>query len=129
MTYQNSTAMNEHLNTLKEEGGQRSQRIGKILRHALIDAFAEVKEGAQTMSPVAKELTAEVVDQLKTQGHETVGKLDDALAQDLAQKTSPDPSVVTQVKTLLRKVLQLIREKLSPSYPVPAQQIEAGTAD
>ena len=71
---------------LYREGLARSQRVNKILRAAFSQTAAEFKEGRQTLSPLAKEVTSETVATVKVKGQQAAEVLNDAWVQEADSK-------------------------------------------
>ncbi|MEL6139297.1 MAG: hypothetical protein AAFR42_18070 [Cyanobacteria bacterium J06628_6] len=100
--------MNENLKQIKIEGGQRSQKIGKIFRAAFAEAATEVTAGTQTVRPLAKELANAVAETAKVKGQEVTVNVRKAFAETAVDEQ--DFAVRLQLK--LQAIFKAIRETL-----------------
>ena len=67
---------------LYQEGLTRSVRVGKILKAAFSQTAAEFKEGRQTLSPLAQEVTSETVATVKEKSQKAAEVINDVWAQE-----------------------------------------------
>lgn len=86
---------------LYQEGLTRSMRVGKILKAAFSQTAAEFKEGRQTLSPLAQEVTTETVATVKEKGQKAAEVINDVWAQeadsqDLSERISRFLSTIAQ---------------------------------
>ncbi len=74
---------------LYQEGSTRSVRVAKILKAAFSQTAAEFKEGRQSLSPLAQEVTSETVATVKERSQKAAEALNDAWVKEA---DSPDLS-------------------------------------
>ena len=104
---------------LYQEGLERSQRINKILRAAFTQTAAEFKEGRQTLSPLAKEVTAETVTTVKTKGQQAAEVLNDAWAQEASSQ-----DLTERIVGFLQTVAQSAKVHLLPQVKTQAVKLD-----
>ncbi len=108
MTYTNTQAVNENFESIKAEGGRRTQKIADILKAAFAEAVGEVKDGASTVSPMAKDLAGNAVQVVKERGQEAYVN-----AKQAAKETATDEQdVITQFKLKLQAIVDAIKATL-----------------
>ncbi|EKU97379.1 hypothetical protein Lepto7375DRAFT_6567 [Leptolyngbya sp. PCC 7375] len=108
MTNTNTQVINENFQSIKAEGGRRTQKIGDILKSAFSEAISEVKEGASTVHPLAKDLADNAVQVVKEKGQEAYVN-----AKQAAQETATDEQdIVTQFKLKLQAIVEAIKATL-----------------
>ncbi|NEZ56869.1 hypothetical protein [Adonisia turfae] len=108
MTNTNTQVINENFQSIKAEGGRRTQKIGDILKSAFSEAISEVKEGASTVHPLAKDLADNAVQVVKEKGQEAYVN-----AKQAAQETATDEKdIVTQFKLKLQAIVEAIKATL-----------------
>lgn len=108
MTYTNTQAVNENFESIKAEGGRRTQKIADILKAAFSEAVGEVKDGASTVSPMAKDLAGNAVQVVKERGQEAYVN-----AKQAAKETATDEQdVITQFKLKLQAIVDAIKATL-----------------
>lgn len=108
MTNTNTQVINENFQSIKAEGGRRTQRIGDILKAAFSEAISEVKEGASTVHPLAKDLADNAVQVVKEKGQEAYVN-----AKQAAQETATDEKdIVTQFKLKLQAIVKAVKTTL-----------------
>ncbi|NEQ48629.1 MAG: hypothetical protein F6K11_00640 [Leptolyngbya sp. SIO3F4] len=109
MTNTNSqNAVTENFQSIKTEGGQRTQKIADILKTAFSDAITEVKEGASTVRPLAKDLAGNAVEVVKEKGQEAYGN-----AKQAAQETANDEKdIIARFKLKLQAIIDAIKATL-----------------
>ncbi|MEL7069475.1 MAG: hypothetical protein AAGN15_12580 [Cyanobacteria bacterium J06581_3] len=124
----------QKLNTLKQEGTERTKRIASILRQAFSETREEFQAGRTVISPIAKDVTTEAVSTVKQksqQAAEAVSQAwnDEAAAPDLTErignlikvlaKSAKDnlfPTVETQAKKQAIKIDQLLGDRYGEQY-------------
>ncbi|MBT9314805.1 hypothetical protein [Leptothoe spongobia] len=122
MTYTNSqTAVNENFQSIKSEGGRRTQKIADILKAAFSDAVTEVKEGAGTVSPLAKDLAGNAVEVVKGKGQEAYHSAKQA-AQDTANE---EQDVIARFKLKLQAIIDAIKATLFSQTEAAEAEAEA----
>lgn len=108
MTYTNSQAVNQNFQSIKAEGGRRTQKVADILKSAFSEAIGEVKEGANTVRPLAKDLADNAVQVVKEKGQEAYLN-----AKQAAKETATDEAdIVTQFKLKLQAIIDAIKATL-----------------
>ena len=138
----------EDLTKVKEQSGDRAQRIKTILKTALADAMAEVKGGAQEVKLTSKASLNKVVQSANTvdpaKSTVTVAateSLEEASAELVQSEVAPeatssaDPSVISDLQSLLKsaglKTKDMTREqydKLQAELPEYLDQAKGKTA-
>ncbi len=134
MTYTNSQAVNENFQSIKAEGSRRTQKIADILKSALVDALTEVKDGASTVRPLAKDLADNAVQAVKEKGQEAYVN-----AKQAAEETATDEKgIITRFKLKLQAIIDAIKATLfaqesaqepemTPTVPLIEQENEIHT--
>ena len=108
MTYTNTQAVNENFESIKAEGGRRTQKIADILKSAFSEAVTEIKDGTSTVRPLAKDLAGNAVQVVKERGQEAYVN-----ARQAAQETATDETdIVTQFKLKLQAIVDAIKATL-----------------
>ena len=108
MTYTNTQAVNENFETIKAEGGRRTQKIADILKSAFSEAVTEIKDGTSTVRPLAKDLAGNAVQVVKERGQEAYVN-----ARQAAQETATDETdIVIQFKLKLQAIVDAIKATL-----------------
>ena len=108
MTYTNTKAVNENFQSIKAEGGRRTQKITEILKSAFSETMTEVKAGATTVRPLAKDLAGNAVQVEKEKGQETYVN-----AKAAAQETAVDEQdIITQFKLKLQAIVEAVKATL-----------------
>ncbi|MEA5462271.1 hypothetical protein [Leptothoe sp. PORK10 BA2] len=108
MTYNNTQAVNENFESIKAEGGRRTQKIAHILKSAFSEAVNEVKDGASTVSPLAKDLAGNAVQVVKQKGQEAYVN-----AKQAAKETATDEQdIITQFKLKLQAIVDAVKATL-----------------
>ncbi|MEM7064205.1 MAG: hypothetical protein AAF572_13705 [Cyanobacteria bacterium P01_B01_bin.77] len=108
MTYTNSQAVNENFQSIKTEGGRRTQKIADILKSALSEAVTEVKEGATTVRPLAKDLAGNAVQVVKEKGQEAYVN-----AKQAAEETGTDEQdIIARFRLKLQAIVDAIKATL-----------------
>lgn len=108
MTYTNTKAVNENFQSIKTEGGRRTQKIADILKSALSEAVTEVKEGATTVRPLAKDLAGNAVQVVKEKGQEAYVN-----AKQAAEETGTDEQdIIARFKLKLQAIVDAIKATL-----------------
>ncbi|MEM9808087.1 MAG: hypothetical protein AAF959_22705 [Cyanobacteria bacterium P01_D01_bin.56] len=108
MTSTNVQAANDNFKTIKEEGGRRTQKIADILKAAFSDAVTEVKDGASTVRPLAKDLAGNAVEVVKEKGQEAYGN-----AKQAAQDTANDEKdIIARFRLKLQAIVDAIKATL-----------------
>ena len=108
MTYTNSQAVNKNFQSIKSEGGRRTKKVADIFKSAFSEAMSEVKDGATTVRPLAKELADHAVQVVKEKGHDAYVN-----AKQAAQETAIDEKdMLTQVKLKLQAIFDAIKATL-----------------
>lgn len=107
MDMNNTTPMTNNFDQIKTESGTRSQRIRKILKAAFTQTSAELKEGYTIVRPLAAEMSATVVEDLKQKGNHASSTLKDAWGAEADQTSAWDrwQRVLTVVSTAIRNTL------------------------
>ncbi|MGB3766069.1 MAG: hypothetical protein WA947_05880 [Phormidesmis sp.] len=108
---------------LYQEGSTRSVRVAKILKAAFSQTAAEFKEGRQSLSPLAQEVTSETVATVKEKGQKAAEVLNDAWvqeadSQDLTERISRFLSVIAQSAS------QSAKTRLFPQMKVQASKLD-----
>ncbi|MEM7796169.1 MAG: hypothetical protein AAF579_17160 [Cyanobacteria bacterium P01_C01_bin.118] len=122
MTYTNSqTAVNENFQSIKSESGRRTQKIADILKAAFSDAVTEVKEGAGTVRPLAKDLAGNAVEVVKEKGQEAYHS-----AKQAAQDTAVDEQdIVARFKLKLQAIIDAIKATLFSRTEEAVTEVDA----
>lgn len=108
MTYPNTNAVNENFQSIKKEGSLRTQKIADILKSAFSEAVAEVKDGATTVRPLAKDLAGNAVQVVKEKGQEAYVN-----AKEAAKETAADEKdIITQFKLKLQAIVDALKATL-----------------
>ncbi|MEM6254179.1 MAG: hypothetical protein AAF821_14780 [Cyanobacteria bacterium P01_D01_bin.156] len=108
MTSTNAQAVNNNFQSIKDEGGQRTQKIADILKAAFSEAVTEVKEGASTVRPLAKDLAGNAVEVVKEKGQEAYDN-----AKQAAQDTANDEQdIIARFKLKLQAIVDAIKATL-----------------
>ena len=134
----------QKLNTLRQEGTERTKRIASILRQAFSETREEFQAGRTVISPIAKEVTTEAVSTVKQksqQAAEAVNQAwnDEAAAPDdlterlvslikvLAKsaKTNLFPTVEIQAKKQAVKIDQMLNSRYGNQYTTFRDRLEA----
>ncbi|MDJ0708075.1 MAG: hypothetical protein QNJ46_32785 [Leptolyngbyaceae cyanobacterium MO_188.B28] len=109
MTYTNSQeAVNENFQSIKAEGGLRTQKIADILMTAFSDAITEVKEGAGAVRPLAKDLADHAVEVVRERGQEAFDNVKKA-TQDTA---NDEKDIIARFRLKLRAIVDAIKTTL-----------------
>lgn len=108
MTDTNTQVINENFQSIKSEGGRRTQKIADILKSAFSEAVTEVKEGATTVRPLAKDLADNAVQVVKERGQEAYVN-----AQQAAQETATnEQDIIVRFKLKLQAIVDAIKATL-----------------
>lgn len=108
MTYTNTQAVNENFESIKAEGGRRSQKIADILKSAFSEAVTEIREGTSTVRPLAKDLAGNAVQVAKERGQEAYVN-----AKQAAKETATDETdIVTRFKLKLQAIVDALKATL-----------------
>ena len=108
MTYTNTQTANKNFQSIKEEGGRRTKKIADIFKAAFSETMTEVKDGATTVRPLAKELADNAVQVVKQKGHEAYVN-----AKEAAAETATDEKdMMTQFKLKLQAIVNAIKATL-----------------
>ncbi|MEO0868782.1 MAG: hypothetical protein AAFY17_10105 [Cyanobacteria bacterium J06642_11] len=108
MTSTNVQAANDNFQSIKEEGGRRTQKIADILKTAFSEAVSEVKEGAGTVRPLAKDLAGNAVEVVKEKGQEAYVQ-----AKQAAQDTGNDEQdIIAKFRLKLQAIVDAIKATL-----------------
>ncbi len=100
--------INENFQSIKAEGGRRTQKIADILKAAFSEAVTEVKEGTTTVRPLAKDLADHAVQVVKERGQEAYVN-----AKQAAQETATDEQdIVERFKLKLQAIVNAIKATL-----------------
>ena len=100
--------INENFQSIKTEGGRRTQKIADILKAAFSEAFTEVKEGATTVRPLAKDLADNAVQVVKEKGQEAY-----VSAKQAAQETGADEAdIIARFKLKLQAIVDAVKATL-----------------
>lgn len=119
MTHTNTQAVNENFESIKAEGGRRTQKIADIVKAAFSDAITEVKEGASTVRPLAKDLAGNAVEVVKEKGQEAYGN-----AKQAAQDTANDEKdIIARFKLKLQAIIDAIKATLLSQAEATADEI------
>ena len=109
-------AVNENFQSIKAEGGRRTQKIAGILKTAFSEAITEVKEGTSTVRPLAKDLADNAVQVVKEKGQEAYVN-----ARQAAQTTATDEKdIITRFKLKLQAIIDAIKSTLFAQAPETA---------
>ena len=123
----NTTVISENFKHIKTEGGQRSQKIGKIFRAAFTEAAAEVKAGAETVRPLAKELADAATETAKFKGVEISANVRKAFSETAID----EQDLATRLQLKLQAILKALRDTLlsswSPDAEAPVLPVEKDT--
>lgn len=104
----NTQAINDNFQSIKSEGGRRTQKIADIFKVAFSEAATEVKAGATTVRPLAKDLAGNAVQVVKERGQEAYVN-----AKQAAQETAIDEQdVVTRLQLKLQAIINAIKATL-----------------
>lgn len=108
---------------LYQEGSTRSVRVAKILKTAFSQTAAEFKEGRQTLSPLAQEVTSETVATVKERSQKAAEVLNDAWvqeadSQDLTERISRFLSAIAQSAS------QSAKTRLFPQVKIQAIKLD-----
>lgn len=104
----NTQAVNENFQSIKSEGGRRTQKIADIFKSAFSEAATEVKDGASTVRPLAKDLADNAVQVLKEKGQEAYVN-----AKQAAKETAVDEQdIITRLKLKLQAIVDAIKAAL-----------------
>ena len=104
----NTQVINESFQSIKSEGGRRTQKVADILKAAFAEAVTEVKEGATTVRPLAKDLADNAVQVVKERGQEAYVN-----AKQAAQETATDEQdIVARFKLKLQAIVDAIKATL-----------------
>ncbi|MEM8613332.1 MAG: hypothetical protein AAGF93_15030 [Cyanobacteria bacterium P01_H01_bin.105] len=104
----NTNAVNENFQSIKKEGSLRTQKIADILKSAFSEAVAEVKDGATTVRPFAKDLAGNAVQVVKEKGQEAYVN-----AKEAAKETADDEKdIITQFKLKLQAIVDALKATL-----------------
>ena len=107
MTYSN-TQLNENFQSIKTEGGLRTKKVAEILKVAFSEAVSEVKEGATTVRPFAKDLADTAVQVVKEKGQEAYVN-----AKQAAKETAvEEKDIITQFKLKLQAIVDAVKATL-----------------
>lgn len=102
------TQINENFQSIKTEGGVRTKKVAEILKAAFSEAVGEVKEGATTVRPFAKDLADNAVQVVKEKGQEAYVN-----AKQAAQETATDEQdVIAQFKLKLQAIVDAVKATL-----------------
>ncbi|MEL6331351.1 MAG: hypothetical protein AAFN42_18335 [Cyanobacteria bacterium J06554_1] len=108
MIYTNTQAVNENFESIKAEGGRRTQKIADILKSAFSEAVTEIREGTSAVRPLAKDLAGNAVQVVKEKGQEAYVN-----AKQAAKETATDEAdIVTQFKLKLQAIVDAIKATL-----------------
>ena len=109
MTHTNSQkVVNENFQSIKTEGGRRTQKIADILKTAFSDAITEVNEGSSTVRPLAKDLAGNAVEVVKEKGQEAFDN-----AKKAAQNTANDEKeIFARFRLKLQAIVDAIKATL-----------------
>lgn len=130
LTAEQAASTFDKAKVLYQEGLVRSQRVSKILRAAFSQTAAEFKEGRQSLSPLAKEVTAKTVATVKEKGQQAADVLNDAWvqeadSQDLTERiagflsaiaTSAKVHLFPQAKTQAFKLDDVLKNRYGSRY-------------
>ncbi len=109
----------EKLKTLQREGTQRSKRLLKILRTAYSETATEFKAGREVISPLAKEVTAETVANVKEKSQQAKQTINQAWHQE-----SPTEDRTERLIRLVRELAKTTQEKLFPQIKTQASKLD-----
>ncbi|MBX2863210.1 MAG: hypothetical protein KTR27_06610 [Leptolyngbyaceae cyanobacterium MAG.088] len=116
MNSTNVQAATDNFQSIKEEGGRRTQKIADILKSAFADAVTEVKEGTGSVRPLAKDLAGNAVDVVKEKGQEAY-----ANAKQAAQDSGNDEKdIIARFKLKLQAIIDAVKATLFS----PAEETE-----
>ncbi|MEL6229341.1 MAG: hypothetical protein AAFR24_05470 [Cyanobacteria bacterium J06627_3] len=108
MIYTNTQAVNENFESIKAEGGRRTQKIADILKSAFSEAVTEIREGTSAVRPLAKDLAGNAVQVVKEKGQEAYVN-----AKQAAKETATDEAdIFTQFKLKLQAIVDAIKATL-----------------
>ncbi len=108
----NTTILSENFKHIKAEGGQRSQKIGKIFRAAFTEAAAEVKAGTKTIRPFAKELADAAAETAKFKSQEVSVNVRKAFEETAVD----EQDLATRIQLKLQAIFKAIRDTLLSSW-------------
>lgn len=104
----NTQTVQENFQSIKVESGRRTQKIADILKAALSESVTEVKDGASTVRPLAKDLANNAVKTVKEKGQAAYVN-----AKQAAQETATDEQdIITQFKLKLQAIVDAIKATL-----------------
>ena len=108
MAHTNTQVVNENFQSIKAEGSRRTKKITDILKSAFSEAITEVKDGASTVRPLAKDLADNAVQVIKEKGQEAYVN-----AKQAAQAIAADEKdIITQFKLKLQAIVAAIKATL-----------------
>jgi len=103
-----ANTMSENFKHIKTESGQRTQKIGKIFRTAFSEAAAEVKAGAETVRPFAKEMADAAAETAKFKGQEVSTNVRQAFAETAVD----EQDMATRLQLKIQAILKALRDTL-----------------
>lgn len=98
----------DNLNQLKAEGGVRFKKVAHIFRAAFVESAAELKEGATTVSPVAKDLKDSVAQLFAEASKEAAAE-----AKDVWANRSKEESLMEWLRAEIRAVVKAVKATLA----------------
>lgn len=118
MEMNDPTPMINNFEQIKSESSTRSHRIGKILRAAFSQTSAELKEGYTIVRPLAAEMSATVIEDLKQKSNQASSTLKDAWGKETGPASAWD-----RWQRVLKVVATAIKNTLTP--PLKKQAVRA----
>lgn len=108
---------------LYQEGSTRSVRVAKILKAAFSQTAAEFKEGRQTLSPLAQEVTSETVATVKEKSQKAADVLNDAWVQE-ADSQDLTERISRFLSAIARSASQSAKTRLFPQVKTQASKLD-----
>lgn len=124
MEMNNTTLMNTNFEQIKTESGTRSQRIRDIFKAAFTQTSSELKEGYTIVRPLASEMTATVVKDLKHKRNQASSTVKEAWGKDTASL-----SIWDRCQRVLRVVATAIKKTVAPPLKKQVTRVDARFAD
>ncbi|MEO1403109.1 MAG: hypothetical protein AAFV72_17925 [Cyanobacteria bacterium J06635_1] len=98
----------DNLNQIKAEGGVRFKKVAQIFRAAFVESATELKEGATTVSPAAKDLKDSVSQLIAEASKEAVAE-----AKDVWANRSKEESLMEWFRAEVRAIFKAIKTTFS----------------
>lgn len=124
MEMNNTAPMNTNFEQIKTESGTRSQRIRDILKAAFTQTSSELKEGYTIVRPLASEMTATVVKDLKQKQNQASSTVQDAWGKD-----TDSLSLWDRWQRVFQVVASAIKKTVSPPIKKQVTRVDSKFTD